>query len=577
MLTAAVLVGPWWWLRFTSPGSGIRSRLSPWGAGEPGLDLAYYMGNVRAAYDGGFPFGVLFGAGRDHVPLQAGMLWSQLIGMTGRAVGDQFLAMDIWVTVAALAAMALLWAIARDITGSVLGATAGVVIALGAVEVLRISEGVLLLRHRAVLEDVLRAELGYDLLRWSRFALPALALPGAFAFIWAAPRAVKSWEWKWVALAAGGLAWLIYSYTYLWTVAGLALAIWSLLLLLQRDREGFKRAVIVGLIALLLALPQLVGEAMNAVSLSDDARDRLGVTTPSDVFRIEPTELLVRLAVGAALFWFARVDRSSRGFYGLLDVLPLALAFVPGVIPQPFHYTEQAWPIFAIPLGLAGAAGAIGLLRGNGRMLAHVGVGAVAVASMVFVVTLQVRATQRLDEVFALRADEDAALGWMEETLGEDDIVVSPSFSTNLYVAGLTPARPHLPAIFVPGLEGEQLIDRYLRASAALGYAADPTLARLDPEAFFVDLAPRDEREAQTEEWMAFFLLNWEITQPERIEERIPGWRERYESLLMTEDVLGGLGGAYLYCGPRERLWEVGRPAPGTYVTTAFGEGDVTI
>jgi hypothetical protein len=215
------------------------------------------------------------------------------------------------------------------------------------------------------------------------------------------------------------------------------------------------------------------------------------------------------------------------------------------------------------------------------RLSPHATAAAIALAGagLLFAAAVQVRAFQQTGDAFALRDDERAAFAWIEDNVSAPETVVSPSLSTNMYVASLTPARRYLREAFVPGPSDDELVDQYLRASAAYGYAPDDVMERLDPAYFphgeFIHGARA--REELLEYSMAFYLLNWQVTDPDRITSRLPRWRERYDALLALDDPLaGGRRADYLYCGPRERLFE-GGGAPGVYVRVAFQQGEVTV
>ncbi len=62
--------------------------------------------------------------------------------------------------------------------------------------------------------------------------------------------------------------------------------------------------------------------------------------------------------------------------YIALFVVPLVLARAPGLLPQPFHYTLQVWPAFAIPAFVAGGAAIVKLLtrRNNAPLSVALGV-----------------------------------------------------------------------------------------------------------------------------------------------------------------------------------------------------------
>jgi hypothetical protein len=177
-------------------------------------------------------------------------------------------------------------------------------------------------------------------------------------------------------------------------------------------------------------------------------------------------------------------------------------------------------------------------------------------------------------------SDERAAFDWIETHVRDDQTVVSPSVNTNMLLPAMTPAGRYLQDGFFTRVSDDEIIDRFLRAQAAFGYSEEDVFKRLDPENGYptTDKAvPQDELERHFEDSAAYFSFNWEITHPERIAERLPEWRQRYEALLQENDVLAAYPADYLFCGHRERYWPATHPAPGTYVTVAFQRGDAIV
>jgi hypothetical protein len=263
------------------------------------------------------------------------------------------------------------------------------------------------------------------------------------------------------------------------------------------------------------------------------------------------------------------------------------------VLPQPGHFIDFVWPTFALPAFLAGGTELFRMLDASWQRVALAALSVLAVASGAWFATFQVRAERQVDPAFSMRTDERAAFEWIDSNLTPDDVVVSPSISTNLYLAAMTPAQRYILEAFVADPTDDQIVDRYLRTSAAFGYSADDTFARLDPydtcrpgERVCEDTAsnfpfrsvlPFSEREADLEWSMAYYLLNWEIVQPTRITERIPRWKDDFARIDAEPDPLAGQHAEYLYCGPRERLWPASHPASGLYATVAFEQGDAAV
>ena len=435
------------------------------------------------------------------------------------------------------------------------------------------------------------ADPGLDFHAWARFVAPIMPLPAFFGAAIAVPRATETGQRMWIAAAAAALALLVYSYLFYWTAAALALAAWLAWLLIRRDFDAARRLAIVGALAALLAIPELGAAVRNAFVVSDDMRARLGIGTPAPDDLPTWSNVIARFALGVPFLLACLRGPERNRLYIALYLAPLVLVCAPVDLPQPFHYTLQVWPAFAIPSVLAGGAELWKFLSDERLQRGALGVivAAGTIGTLHFAV-LQFRAIGNVDDAFSMRADEHAAFDWLSDNVAYPEVVVSPSITTNMYVSALTPASKYVLDGFIADPSDDEIIERYLRVSAAYGFDADTVIDRLDPiyrcadpddfRSNFPFKDPSDdldEREAQLEDSMAYFLLNWEITHPGKVEERLPRWREQYEQLLREPAVLSAHRADYIYCGPRERLWPVEGVAPDTYVAVVFEQGEVTI
>lgn len=575
---AALLAAPQWWLRATDPPEGVRSAVSPYSGSDEGFDLALYAPNIRQAYDGELPIADYYSGSSDEVSTQSGAVWLELTGWLGHVTGGIYNALLVLTTLAAIAIFVSLYTLAFRITGSRLLAVALLPVALAAVQVMKFSDGILGLRERYVLESIVRVNPGGNFLAWLRFLPPLIPLAPFIVAALAVPEAARTGQRRWMAAAAAALTVLVYSYFYFWSAMAVALALWLAWLLVRGERGQAGRLALIGGIVAALAAPEGFALVRGALVASDDFRARLGATTGVS-FEASPGEIAARLAVGAPFLVACLRGPERNRLYAALYIVPLLLSRAVGVLPQPFHYSDQVWPSVAIPAVIAGGTE---MWRGLPERRLPLATGvllAVAAAGLLFAGAVQVRALRQTDAAFALHDDERAAFAWIEEHVAAPETVVSPSLSTNMYVASLTPARRYLREAFVPGPSDDELIDEYLRASAAYGYAVEDVMERLDPAYFPHGAFVNDvrEREALLEYSMAFYLLNWQVTDPERITSRLPRWRARYEQLRALGDPLsGGRRADYLYCGPRERLF-AGDGAAGVYVRAAFAQGEATV
>jgi hypothetical protein len=538
----------------------------------------------------------MYGQGDPDTPVQTGAVWLEAIGWLGHLTGGIFSSLALVTTLAAVAAFLLFYTLGVRLTRSRLASAAAIPIILLCVQAVTQTDTVIGLRHWNILRPVVVADPGLDFHAWARFVAPIMPLPAFFGAAIAVPRAVETGHRTWMAAAAVALALLVYSYLFYWTAAALALIAWLAWLLIRRDFDAARRLAIIGGLTALLAVPELGAAVRNAFVVSDDMRARLGIGTPAPDDLPTWSNIIARFALAVPFLLACLRGPERNRLYIALYLAPLVLVRAPVDLPQPFHYTLQVWPAFAIPAVLAGCAELWRLLPDVRLQRAVLGaiVAAGAVGTLHFTV-LQLRAIGNVDDAFSMRSDERAAFDWLSNNVAYPEVVVSPSITTNMYVSALTSASKYMLDGFIADPSDDEIIERYLRVSAAYGFDADTVIDRLDPiyrcadpDDFRCDRPSSNfpfkdpsndvvEREAQLEDSMAYFLLNWEITHPDTVQERLPRWREQYEQLLRESAVLSAHRADFIYCGPRERLWPVEGVAPDTHVTVAFEQGEVTI
>jgi hypothetical protein len=249
-------------------------------------------------------------------------------------------------------------------------------------------------------------------------------------------------------------------------------------------------------------------------------------------------------------------------------------------LPQTDHFLFQAWPVFAIPLVLAGVTEGYRMLPHAWRPVATAAIGVAALVAGVHFATMQVRATNDINKTYAMSADEAAVFQWIESNLGETDTVVTPSWITNQQLAALTPASTYLADGFITRVSTEELASRYLRLSAAFGIDEETAFHRIDP-ARDVPTSdkniPDEELERYFDTAMVYYLFNEAIRRPSTLTDRFPAWRREFDGLVDEASVLSPFEADYLFCGHRERFWSTSAVAPGTWVEEAFSSGDTTL
>jgi hypothetical protein len=206
-----------------------------------------------------------------------------------------------------------------------------------------------------------------------------------------------------------------------------------------------------------------------------------------------------------------------------------------------------------------------------------------AVAAGAYLAVLHARFISDTDAAFAISADEDAALDWLRDHASSSDTVVSPSVTTNLYLASLTSPAQYLSEGGFSTAKDEELIERLLRVQAAYGYTEEEAFSRLDVSGEYSGFPVNDptlstdELERDLENYLAFFSFSFGIERPTEFTEKVESWRPRYRELLASDGVLAAYPADYLYCGPRERYFGSDDAASGTYVRPAFESGDVAV
>jgi len=575
LVLAAILVGPRWWLLLSSPPDGVRIGVSPWGADHQGADETVYAMVVRRAFDGELPVREPGLTDRGGLP-DAEQFWEQVVGQAGRLTGDIFSAQAIAITLATIAFLILLYAVAVEATGARRVSALVLPLILVLVQAFNQADGFFNLRRLSVLRPILLADPGREFHVWSRFVPPVMLLPLLFGAALALPRALDTGRPKWIALAALLVALQLYSYIFYSAPTALALAAWGAWMLLRRDRTGFQRLALVGAVAAVLALPEIIDLVQLAGSISADVRLRLGQDPNIGIDRGVLRQVFQRAVLAVPLVWALGLTRRRDALYAALFLAPLPFAATRGVIPQQWHFLTAVWGAFSIPLFLAGGAALMTRLRATPLRGAMLALAVLAAAGVAYVGVLQARATSAVNAAYAQSDDEHAAFDWISANLTRDDSVVSSSITTNQLLVSLTPASVYLPDGFLSRVSDDQLVDRYLRVSAAYGYDAQSVFARLDPTIGGFDHKP--PYETRQEQFMGYYLMNWEVnTSQSRIADRLPAWRADFARIQRERDVLALYAAQYLYCGPRERLWPAPSPAPGTFVRLAFRQGGVTL
>ncbi|MEX0749302.1 MAG: hypothetical protein WD359_00700 [Dehalococcoidia bacterium] len=573
----ALLVFPRWWMLTTDPPEGARVPVSVWGAWGMGSDEALQTVTLRDAYDGELPVRSPHLVNHRNDSLQAGAGWQQFIGMGGHVFGGPFESLAVVSTVMGIAAFMMLYVLAYNLTGSRLAAASALPLAaLFGLVMYRLDEYTARNMWRYI-EPFLTLQTDREFLPWTRFLSPIVTLATFFTLAWSLPRAAKTGELRWCVVAALALALLVYSYVFYWSAAALAIAFWLGLLLVRRDFDAARRVLLVGIAAVLIALPEFAIVANKSLTSTEDIQGRVGQGELGIIW-VETSEILARLLAGLPfMFVLLRRRTVEGGFYVALFVAPLVLAMFDGVVPQSWHFRSQVWSAFAIPAFIAGGAEFYRMLGEGGQRFAMRGLAVAAVLASVYLAAFQVRVTTLVDDAYAVSDDEHAAFEWIEDNVSTRETVASPSVITTLMLANLTPASGYIIGGYNPVVSDDELIDRFLRIQTAYGYDEAVTFERLDPRYFGVENVPSIELQRQVEMRAAYYNFYWEVFTPDVYEERIPAWRERFRALAGEENVLAAYPVEYLYCGPRERFWPMPSPAPGTYVRPAFERDTVTV
>jgi hypothetical protein len=410
-----------------------------------------------------------------------------------------------------------------------------------------------------------------------------MTLAPFFAGVIALTRAVERGERRRIVAAGVSLSLIVYSYEFYWTAFAVAMALWGAWFAIDRDSASLRRLGLVAAIAGIIALPEIGVLAWNVSDLPPDARERVGLGElglHTEVYRQLAQRVAVGVILSAVVAW--RGERHQR-FYVALLAAPIILAAITGIIPQPWHYLTQIWGVFAIPAAVAACAVVARLSPPAAMRRGAAALGVVSLASIAYLFVLEVRSVRHTDAAFAMRSDEDAAFSWIRGHVATDETVVSPSVTTNLYLASLTPADEYLAEGGFSRATDAELTERMLRVQAAFGYTEDEAFARLHVTdasgGFPVNDTRGDARELEQklERFLAFYSYSFEVAEQAAFDAKVDTWRPPYRALLGETNVLSAYRADYLYCGPRERFYGDGDPAPGTYVQPAFEQGEVTV
>ena len=389
--------------------------------------------------------------------------------------------------------------------------------------------------HRwSILKPIVTVDPEFTFHPWMRFIAPIMPLPAFLVAIIAVPKAAETGRRGWTLAAAVAVALLVYSYLFYWFALAVAIGCWVLWLLARRDFVSLRRLALVGMIAGVLALPELIGLAHTSLTSNADIRARLGTSVSSPFDRPNISILAQRFLIGVPFMLACAFRGSERNrLYIALYIVPLVLTRAAILLPQPGHFLDFVWPTFALPALIAGSAELFGMLDEPWQRPAMGALSVVGVVLALWFVAFQVRAERQVDPAFSMRPDERAAFDWIDANVHAGQTVVSPSISTNLYLAVMTPASRYILEAFVADPTDEEIVDRYLRVSAAYGLSEADTFQRLDPYDTckagqttacedtapnfpFRRVLPFDSREADLEGSMAYYLLNWEVVQPTR-------------------------------------------------------------
>jgi len=535
---------------------------------------------VRDAYDGSIPIRDPYLADEEGAPPQTASLWNVVIGALGHVFGGTAEAMAVVATAAASAAFLLYYALASRLTGSRWAGMSAMGLSLALLHLVHRSPGFLALRHWSVLQPLLTLDPQHEVHIWTRYLAPALPLPLLFGMVLALPAAVVGGRRAVVGVAGVLLAVLVYTYLFYWLSLVLALAAWALWLARSGERPAAFRVAAVLAIGLALAAPELALLAHNGLTLPDDVQARVGAYGGLGLHTDWIRAILQRVVLGVPFAWFALKGPRINRLYIALYAAPLVPASTTDWLPQTDHFLFQAWPVFSIPLFIAGSAEAAKRLGEGPRRAAAVALGVAGVLGFAHFAAVQVRGLQAIDDMYAMPEDEHAAFVWIEHNLSPDDTVATPSWVTNQLLAAMTPASTYLADGFVTRVSNEELADRYLRVSAAYGIDEETAFYRIDP-ARDVPTSDRSvsgvELELYFDSSMAYYLFNEGIRRPRDITDRTEAWRETYGAFAGERGVLHGHDADYLFCGHRERFWGAAEPSPGTWVEEAFRDGGAVV
>lgn len=325
----------------------------------------------------------------------------------------------------------------------------------------------------------------FDQLYLARIDEPLLTYP---IYLWAIAAFIIFWQKPSLRLgvfAAIPAGLLFYTYFHHWvywvSVIGI---VFILALIFNRNNKVLIKNFLIfwGCLAVVAAPYFITYFLFNSLATAQDFILRAGVTFGRSlgVGRENVADLIVYLALLLLtyLFYWKRNREKAILFFGLILAMFAVwnIQLIIGYVPVPHFFRRSIAPIIFIIL-FNFLYDLFGRLRaGDYPLLKRLGIAALVVLSFFVVAkkTVNILAIERgiqphLVDYYTFPGGVAQSWRWINDNLGGEPRIISPSTFTSFYLASYTGARPFLPTAFTTLLANADIEDRYLVSHKLFG------------------------------------------------------------------------------------------------------------
>ena len=335
----------------------------------------------------------------------------------------------------------------------------------------------------------------FDQLYLARIDEPLLTYPiyllaiVAFVIFWQRP-SLRS-----AVLAAIPAGLLFYTYFHHWVYWVLVLGMVFLLALIfyRANRVLIKNFLIFWVSLAIVAIPYFITYFLfNNLATAQDFIFRAGVTfgRTLGIGRENAPDLMVYFAlmILTYLFYWKRNREKAILFFGLISAMFMVwnIQLIVGYAPVPHFFRRSISPIIFIIL-FNFIYDLFSRIRiGGYPLLRRLGAAALVLLSLFLVAkkalnifVIQSNIQPHLVDYYTFPDGVAESWRWINDNLGNEPRVISPSTLTSFYLASYTGARPFVPTAFTTLLRNAEIEDRYLVSHKLFGLTETTLRARL--------------------------------------------------------------------------------------------------